>query len=711
MAGKLDRYTIVIDGDNKKLELAAKKTVGDLGRLGKAANDSNANVSKLATGVRNASTNVAAFQGPLGGVSGRLSSLATLLTNVNPMMVGLGLAVSGATLFMVSAIKEFDQFNLRNQKTEALLKATGNASGFTANQLDLMAKAIALNTLASVEGIKDTQNVLLTFKGISKDAFRSAIELSQDMAAVMGTDSKSAALQLGKALESPTQGISALKKAGVSFTQVQRDMIRDMENAGRVVDAQTYILDTLTNQIGGTGAAEGDGTVVGAIDSMSQHWQEMKINVADSSGAAAAAAAFFSTISDGLASVNQDLWPDDDRRMQELAKQRMELKAELATLSGGSRTSILSYIVGPKSEWYNVQRSLGDIATEMGEIQDRRKAQILKEQAANAAADKHNEEREKELVAKSEATEAKKLQAIYAKNSAAIAAMDMQFATEDEKVGLNLKKNLDRINAWEVSEQEVKTRGYESMAELQQAYRDMAYEKFDADLLKIEQRQAESEAKKSAKIEQEAKKRAQAEKAINKAAYSAVLQSNDQFLGALEGSGQKRTALYKAMFLAQKAAAIPSMIASTEEGATAALKLGPIAGPPAALGVRTLGYASVGLVAGQTIAGAFENGGIVGGSSYSGDNLTAYVNSSEMILNRSQQKQLFDIANGMESGGGSSSGITVNIIEDASKAGTVEASKGLNEEDVLNIFVSSVQQGTQADEVLQQTYRLNRGGR
>ncbi len=161
MAGKLDRYTIVIDGDNKKLELAAKKSVGDLGKLGKAANDANGGVSKLATGVRNASTNVAAFQGPLGGVSGRLGSLATLLMNVNPLMVALGLGVGGVSFFMMSAIKEFDQFNLRNKKTEALLKATGSASGFTANQLDLMAKAVALNTLASVEGIKDTQNVLL----------------------------------------------------------------------------------------------------------------------------------------------------------------------------------------------------------------------------------------------------------------------------------------------------------------------------------------------------------------------------------------------------------------------------------------------------------------------------------------------------------------------------------------------------------------------
>lgn len=44
-------------------------------------------------------------------------------------------------------------------------------------------------------------------------------------------------------------------------------------------------------------------------------------------------------------------------------------------------------------------------------------------------------------------------------------------------------------------------------------------------------------------------------------------------------------------------------------------------------------------------AGAFEQGGIVGGTSYTGDRLTAKVNSREMILTQKQQARLFDIAN------------------------------------------------------------------
>ena len=45
-------------------------------------------------------------------------------------------------------------------------------------------------------------------------------------------------------------------------------------------------------------------------------------------------------------------------------------------------------------------------------------------------------------------------------------------------------------------------------------------------------------------------------------------------------------------------------------------------------------------------AGSYQEGGIIPGSSFSGDRLTANVNSGEMILNKSQQTELFNVANG-----------------------------------------------------------------
>lgn len=54
-------------------------------------------------------------------------------------------------------------------------------------------------------------------------------------------------------------------------------------------------------------------------------------------------------------------------------------------------------------------------------------------------------------------------------------------------------------------------------------------------------------------------------------------------------------------------------------------------------------------VVGGIFGGGFATGGIVGGTSYKGDKLTAQVSSGEMILNRQQQRNLLSLASG---GGG-----------------------------------------------------------
>lgn len=68
------------------------------------------------------------------------------------------------------------------------------------------------------------------------------------------------------------------------------------------------------------------------------------------------------------------------------------------------------------------------------------------------------------------------------------------------------------------------------------------------------------------------------------------------------------SAAYKIMFLTSKAAAIAQAIISTEVAANKALELGPILGIEAASMVRGLGYASVGMIAAQTISGMAHSG-------------------------------------------------------------------------------------------------------
>ena len=82
----------------------------------------------------------------------------------------------------------------------------------------------------------------------------------------------------------------------------------------------------------------------------------------------------------------------------------------------------------------------------------------------------------------------------------------------------------------------------------------------------------------------------------------------DGLAGIAEASSGKQSRLYKALFIASKAFSIAQAIINTEEAATKALTLGPILGIPMSSAVRALGYTSVAMIAGQTLAGIAHSG-------------------------------------------------------------------------------------------------------
>lgn len=148
-------------------------------------------------------------------------------------------------------------------------------------------------------------------------------------------------------------------------------------------------------------------------------------------------------------------------------------------------------------------------------------------------------------------------------------------------------------------------------------------------------------------------------------------------VGQLADLAEEGTSTQKALFIAQKGISIAQAIVNTELAATrATAEAGPFLGIPLATTIRALGYASVGIMAGTTV-GSFATGGIVPGASFTGDNLTANVNSGEMILNSAQQARLFEIADNRTQTG--SGGVNVTVENYGSSEITVEQ---INENDI-----------------------------
>ncbi len=123
----------------------------------------------------------------------------------------------------------------------AAIKSTGGAAGLTKNELTGMAAALQQTTNFGDEATIGAQALLLTFTKVGRETFPQAIETILDMSSALGTDLKSATIQVGKALNDPIAGVTALTRSGVQFTEQQKEQIKTLTESGNVLEAQRVI--------------------------------------------------------------------------------------------------------------------------------------------------------------------------------------------------------------------------------------------------------------------------------------------------------------------------------------------------------------------------------------------------------------------------------------------------------------------------------------
>lgn len=140
---------------------------------------------------------------------------------------------------------------------DSVLKSTGGVAGMTKDELVKLADAQGKLTTFSKGANLATENLLLTFTNIGKKTFPDALKSVNDMSQALGQDAKSSAIQLGKALNDPIKGITALSRVGVSFTAQQKEQIAAMQKAGDTAGAQSIILKELQKEFGGSAEAAG----------------------------------------------------------------------------------------------------------------------------------------------------------------------------------------------------------------------------------------------------------------------------------------------------------------------------------------------------------------------------------------------------------------------------------------------------------------------
>jgi hypothetical protein len=157
--------------------------------------------------------------------------------------------------FGVDSVKAYNESNLAAKQLEATIKSTNGALGISQEALSEQAKALQKMTLYDDDAILSMDSVLATFTAIKGTIFKDAVPAILDLSAKMGQDLKSSAVQVGKALNDPINGITALRKVGVSFSDSQEEVIKNLFNTGKVAEAQRLILAELNKEFGGSAKA------------------------------------------------------------------------------------------------------------------------------------------------------------------------------------------------------------------------------------------------------------------------------------------------------------------------------------------------------------------------------------------------------------------------------------------------------------------------
>jgi hypothetical protein len=186
-------------------------------------------------------------------------------TNTSKFSKGLKIAAGGLLALGAGAVAAFHQFEESEKvakQTGAVLESTGHAANVTAKEVSGLATALSKKAGIDDEAIQSGENLLLTFKNIQNqagkgnDIFNQTTKAVLDMSVAMGQDMKSSAIQVGKALNDPIAGLTALTRVGVTFTEGQKKQIEKLVESGNTLQAQKKILGELTSEFGGSAEAQ-----------------------------------------------------------------------------------------------------------------------------------------------------------------------------------------------------------------------------------------------------------------------------------------------------------------------------------------------------------------------------------------------------------------------------------------------------------------------
>ena len=201
--------------------------------------------------------------------------------------------------------------------------------------------------------------------------------------------------------------------------------------------------------------------------------------------------------------------------------------------------------------------------------------------------------------------------------------------TEEEEFNLKVETEQERLNRLLSLDEEAKAKQFKT----QQAY-EQAVKQSENNISKLQEQQMQARITKATTSMQ---------------AIGSIMGSMSQIISAFDSESEESAKAQKVLALGEIAVQTGVAIA---QGISSAMSV-PFPGNIVAIATTIATVVANIASAISTVKSAkFADGGIVGGSSYAGDNVNVRVNSGEMILNSKQQAELFAVANGQPTSSG-----------------------------------------------------------
>ena len=255
------------------------------GAIGQAIVRLELDTSKYTAEMKAAQAQTTASANAMGTSTSKFGSIA------QTALLGAGVAVAA---FAAISVKAFIESEKVMAQTEAVLKSTGGAANVTKEEVLALADRLRDLSGADNDAIQASENLLLTFRSIRNEAgkgndiFNQTERAILDMATAMNggaiptmEDLHNTTIQVGKALNDPIQGMTALRRVGVSFTESQVKLITSLQESGDLMGAQKIVLGELNKEFGGAAKAAGD-TFAGQLAILQSKLQDVAESVGES---------------------------------------------------------------------------------------------------------------------------------------------------------------------------------------------------------------------------------------------------------------------------------------------------------------------------------------------------------------------------------------------------------------------------------------------